>query len=149
MSSANFKCIYRFRQRSYWMRKWKLKVSMSCQIFRQHGFGPVRFSRPESELNIGRGGEGRVSAKTLHTLLRFTVLGSFMTAGFSLYGQILCSSRCKGFASCWCGCLYTISSLLHCLSSLFLNESTLGAFTTCSGRKFHMFTALFGKTLYG
>ena len=26
-----------------------------------------------------------------------------MTAGFCLCGQILCASRCKDFASCWCG----------------------------------------------
>ena len=36
------------------------------------------------------------------------LLGIFMTAGFCLYGQILCSSRCKGFASCWCGCFVVV-----------------------------------------
>ena len=38
--------------------------------------------------------------------------------------------------------------ILHCLSSLFLNESTIGAFTTYSGRKLHMFTVLFRKVPY-
>ena len=38
-----------------------------------------------------------------------------MTADFSLYGQILCSSRCKEFASCWCGCFVVIMFMLLCL----------------------------------
>ena len=38
-----------------------------------------------------------------------------------------------------------ISSVLHCLSSLFLKESTLGA---CSGRKFHISTVLCLKSLF-
>ena len=39
--------------------------------------------------------------------------------------------------------VFTSIQFLHCckccLSSLFLKESTLGAFTTYSGRKLHMF----------
>ena len=35
--------------------------------------------------------------------------GIFMTAGFCLYGQILCSSRCIDFASCWCVIYYGIA----------------------------------------
>ena len=67
-----------------------------------------------------------------------------MTAVFCLYDQILCASMCKDFASCWCGCFVIKSYNISSVSILFLKESILGAFTTYSGRKFPVFTALFG-----
>ena len=45
-----------------------------------------------------------------------------MTVGFCLYGQIVCASRLRP-AGAAALLSYTISSGLHCLSSLFLKES--------------------------
>ena len=72
------------------MRKRKLKVSTACQI---------EFSRPESELG-GRGGVGRVSAKTSHTfdVVRIITQQKTITMG-SKHALSICCSRLGNFIS--------------------------------------------------
>ena len=61
-----------------------------------------------------------------------------------------CSNRFALSSARWCpgtgaSYLYRKSSPLQCLSNLFLNVFTFGAFTTESGNSFHTLVILTGK----
>ena len=76
-----------------------------------------------------------------------------MTAGVGLNGQINLFKSLSPVLSqvvSWYGCflLYRKSSPLQCLSNLFLNVFTFGAFTTESGNSFHTLVILTGKECF-
>ena len=89
---------------SRWTRNWH---HYFCPIF-HHIFAVMGVAHFTYGAHFGLPSPNYVRRVLRFTYLGLLYLGSFMTAGFSLYGQILYSSRCKGFASCWCGCFVVI-----------------------------------------